>query len=146
MSAGGIDAASVEVDNAPCLAARENDASVKGVAVLPVEQAETPQEIERMALRRQVTAQARAGGVTNPQVLDRGGIVQSAVLKIVQRLGVAIQLLLIESGGLLEHGGRVGWRSALLLEISEALVEGQMAGQLDKAKEVATLAAAVTVK
>ena len=34
----------------------------------------------------------------------------------------------------------------MLLEISEALAEGQMAGQLDKAKEVAALAAAVTVK
>ena len=43
-----------------------------------------------------MTAQARAGGVADPQVFDRGGIVQSALLKIVQRLGVAIELLLIE--------------------------------------------------
>ena len=58
---------------------------------------------------------------------------QSALPKIAQCLGVAIELLLIESGGLFEHGGRVGWRSALLLEVSKALAEGQMAGQLDKA-------------
>src|SRR5262249_21440038 len=108
MSAGGIDAAAVEVDNAPCLAARENDAPVKGVAVLGVEQAETSQEMERMALRREMTAQARAGGVADPQFFDRGGIVQSALLQIVQRLGVAIELLLIESGGFLEHNGRGG--------------------------------------
>ncbi len=146
MSEGGIDTAAVEVDDASCLATREDDAPVKGVAALRVEQAETPQEIERIALSCEMTAQARAGGVADPQVLDRGGIVQSALLKIVQRLGVAIELLLIESGGLLQHGGRVGWRSALLLEVSEALAEGQMAGQLDKAKEVAALAAAVTVK
>ena len=34
----------------------------------------------------------------------------------------------------------------MLLEVSEALAEGQMVEQLDKAKEVAALAAAVTVK
>jgi hypothetical protein len=36
--------------------------------------------------------------------------VQSALPKIAQGLRVAIELLLIESGGLFEHGGRVGWR------------------------------------
>ena len=34
----------------------------------------------------------------------------------------------------------------MLLEVSEALAEGQMVEQLDKANEVAALAAAVTVK
>ena len=74
MSAGGIDAAAVEVDNAPCLAARENDAPVKGIAALWVEQAQTPQEMERMALSREMTAQAGAGGVTDPQFFDGSGI------------------------------------------------------------------------
>jgi hypothetical protein len=72
--------------------------------------------------------------------------VQSALFQIVQRLGVAIELLLIKSGGLLEHISRVGGRSALLLEASEALAEGQLAEQLDKAKEIAALATTVTVK
>ena len=120
----------------PALAAREDDAPVEGVAALRVEQAETPQEIERIALSREMTAQARAWGVADPQFFDRGGVVQSALPKIAQCLGVAIELLLIESGGLFEHGGRVGWRSALLLEVSEALAEGKMAGQLDKAQEI----------
>ena len=34
----------------------------------------------------------------------------------------------------------------MLLEVSEALAEGQMAGPLDKAKEIAALAATVTVE
>lgn len=34
----------------------------------------------------------------------------------------------------------------MLLEVSQALAEGQMAGQLDKANEIAALAAAVTVE
>src|SRR5687768_1600831 len=108
MSEGGIDAAAVEVDDASALAARKDDPSVKGVAALRVEQTETPQEMERIALSREMTAQTRAGCVTNPQIFDRSEIVQSALPKIVQRLGVAMELLLIESGGLLEHGGRVG--------------------------------------
>src|SRR5437867_6929496 len=91
-------------------------------------------------------AQAPAGGVTNPQLLDRDGIVQSALLQIVLGLGVAIELLLIERRGLLQDGVRVGGSSTLLLEVSEALAEGQMAGQLDKAQEIAALAATVTVE
>jgi hypothetical protein len=34
----------------------------------------------------------------------------------------------------------------LLFDVGEALAEGQMAGQLDKANEIASLAATVTVK
>jgi len=51
MSEGGTDTAAVEVNNASALAAREDDAPVEGVAALRVEQTETPQEIERIALR-----------------------------------------------------------------------------------------------
>src|SRR5215471_1425959 len=91
-------------------------------------------------------AQAAAGGVANPQFLDRGGIVQPALLEIVESLGVAIELVLIESGGLLQHGGRVGVRSTELFEISKAFAKGQMAGQLNEAQKIAALTAAVTVE
>src|SRR5207237_1659261 len=91
--------------------------------------------------------QASTRGIADAQFLDRGGIVQSALLQILQRLGVPIELLLIKSGGLLKHGGRIGWRSTVLLEVSEALAEGQLAGQLDKAQEIAAaLAATVAVE
>lgn len=94
----------------------------------------------------EMPAQVPAGGVADAQFLDQGGIVHSALPQIVQRLRVAIELLLIEGGGLLEHISRVSARSALLLEVSEALAEGQMAGQLEQAQEIAALAATVTVK
>src|SRR6266481_2535948 len=93
-----------------------------------------------------MATQVPAGGVADAQFSDHGGIVQSALLQIVQRLGVAIELLLIESRGSLEHCGRVSCKSALLLEVSDTLAEGKMTGQLDKAKEIAALSATVTVK
>src|SRR5215469_2854311 len=93
-----------------------------------------------------MSAQAPAGSITNPQFLDRGGIVQSALVQIVECLGMAIELVLIESGGLLQNGGRVGGRSTLLLEVSEALAKGKMAGQLNKAQKIAALTATVTVE
>ena len=146
MGEGGNDTATVEVDDASALAAREDDTSVESVAALWVEQAETPQEIEGIALRREMTAQAPARSIADSQFFDQSRIAQSSLLKITQCLGVALELLLIESGGLLEHGGRVGWKSALLLEVSDTLAKRQMTGQLDKANEIAALAATVTVE
>jgi hypothetical protein len=93
-----------------------------------------------------MTAQAPAGSIADPQFFDQSRIAQSSLLQIAQCLGVAIELLLIESRGSLEHGGRVGWNSALLLEVSDTLAKGQMPGQLHKANEIAALAATVTVK
>lgn len=99
-----------------------------------------------MALSGEMPAQASTGSVADAHFLDQGGVAQSALVQIAQRLGVATELLLIESGGLLEHIRRVSGRSALLFEVEEALTKGQMAGQLDKAQEIATLAATVTVE
>jgi len=93
-----------------------------------------------------MTAQAPAGSIADPQFFDQSRIAQSSLLEIAPCLGVAIELLLIESGGLLQHGGRVSCKSALLLEVGETLAEGKMTGQLDKAKEIAALSATVTVK
>ena len=104
------------------------------------------QEIARIALRREMSAQAPAGGITDSQFFDQDGIAQSSLLEIAPCLGVAIELLLIESGGLLQHSGRVSCKRTLLLEVSETLAEGQMTGQLDKAKEIAALTATVTVE
>lgn len=124
MSENGSDTAAVEVDDTPALAAREDDTPIEGVAALRIEQAETPQELARIALSGEMTAQGPARGIADPQFIDQGRIAQSSLLKIAPCFGVAIELLLIESGGLLQHGGRVGGRSTFLLKIGETLVEG----------------------
>jgi len=146
MGEGDAGTAAVEVNDTSALAAREDDALVESIVALRIEQAETPQEIERITLSGEMPAQAPPRGITDAQFFDQGKIAQSSLLKIAECLGVAIELLLIESDGLLEHGGRVGGRSALLLEVNEAFAKGQMTGQLDKANEIAALSATVTVK
>src|SRR5437016_7526550 len=128
MGEGDAGTAAVEINDTSASAAREDDAPVESVAALWVEQAETLQEIARITLSGEMPAQAPTRGITDAQFFDQGEIVQSALLQIVQRLWVTIQLLLIEGSGLLEHISRVSERNALLLEVSEALAKRQMAG------------------
>ena len=146
MSDGCSDAAAVEVNHASTLTAGEDDAPVEGIVALPVEQTEMLQEIGRIALSGEIPAQASTGGVADAHFFDQHGIMQSALLQIAPRLGVAIALLLIKSGGFLEHSGRIGCSSTVLLEVSEALAEGQLPEQLNKAQEIATLATTVAVE
>ena len=127
MGEGGSDTAAVEVDDASTLAAWDDDAPVEGVTALRVKQAETPQEIARIALSDEMTAQAPARGIADAQFFDQGRIAQSALRKIALRFSEAMELLLIEGGGLLEHGGGVAGRSALLFEVGETLAERKMA-------------------
>ena len=71
---------------------------------------------------------------------------QSAPVEIAQCFGVVIELLPIESGSRLKHGGSIDYRSSLRIEIGEALAERQPARQLDKANQVSALSAAVAVE
>jgi hypothetical protein len=70
----------------------------------------------------------------------------STLFEILQRLGVMMELLLIESGSLLEHSSRIGWRSTVLFEVNEALAERQLARQLDKAQQIAAPTTTVAVE
>ena len=96
---------------------------------------------------REMTAQAPAGGVADLQFFDQGGIVQSALVEITASLRgsdpVAVDRKR-QSARALQR--RVVRRSGLLIQVGEALAEGQMAGQLDKANQIAALAAAVAVE
>ena len=56
-----------------------------------------------MTLRGQMSAQAPAGRITDAEFPDQSRIMHSAPVEIIERLGTAIQLLLIERRGLLEH-------------------------------------------
>jgi len=70
----------------------------------------------------------------------------SAAVEIAHRFGVVIELPLIESSSLFQHRSRIDCRTGLQIEAGEALAEGQMAGQLNKANQVSALPAAVAVE
>ena len=54
-----------------------------------------------------MTAQTPAGRVPDLELPDQGGIVQTTLVEIAQCLGVVIELLPIESGGLFKYRSRV---------------------------------------
>jgi hypothetical protein len=118
---------------------------VEGVVALGVDKAGVPQQIEGIALGEEVTPQVPAGGITDLQLPDQSGVMESTLFQIPSRLWAVIELLLIESGSLPQHGGGVRPR-ALLFEVGEALAEGEVLGQLHKANQIAALTATMAVK
>src|ERR1017187_5077242 len=127
MRESGSGTAAVEVDDAPILVTREDDALVEGVVTRGVDQAETLKQIEGVAFCREIAAQVSARGIADPQFTNQVRIMQSALFQISQRLGVMLELLLIEIGGLLQHGGWIfPW--SLRIEICDALAKGQASG------------------
>ena len=70
MGEGSADAAAVEVDDVFSLKQRENDALVKSVGSVYVQQAGLSQQIEGITLCREMTTQISAGGVSDIESLD----------------------------------------------------------------------------
>src|SRR3954470_22774480 len=89
--------------------------------------------------------QVSAGSITDADLLDQGGIVQTALLQIPDRFRVAVELELIEGGRLLQQRGN-GSGCEFLFEKRHRLVERQIEEELDKADQVSTAAAAVAVE
>ena len=118
------DAATVEVDDVLALTQRKHDALIEGVRTASVDEAKPSQHIERMTLRRQIPAQGSARCIADAEFPEQCRIMHSAPVEIVDRLGAAIQLLLIERRGLLEHSAGISFRSDLRIETGQALAEG----------------------
>ena len=110
------------------LTQREDDALVKSIRALRVQQTGLPQQIEGITLCREMPAQTSAGGIADLQFLDQRRIVHSALTEITPRLGAMIELLLIESRGLYKHSRGVRLSDSRRIQISQALAEGQMVG------------------
>jgi hypothetical protein len=62
-----------------------------------------PQQIEGITLRREMTAQTSARGITDLEFLDQDRIFETTLVEIAQCLGVVIELLAIKSRGLYKH-------------------------------------------
>ena len=120
----GADTATVEVKVMAVLVDREHDALVKGIASLRADEADVPQQLQRVPLSCEMTPQIPAGSVADLQFLDHNRIVHSALFEIPQRLRVVRELPLIEGSRVLQQVSRVSW-SDLRFEMSEALAEGE---------------------
>jgi len=124
MGERGADAAAVEVDDVLALAQRKHDALIESIRAPRVDEAEPSQHIERMTLRRQISAQGSTMCVADAEFPDQCRIMHSAPVEIVEHLGEKTQLLLIERRGLLEHSAGISFRSDLRIEAGQALAEG----------------------
>ena len=72
MGEGRADAAAVEVDDVLALTQREDDALIKSIRALRVDQTGCPQQFEGITLRCEMTAQISAGRIADARVLESG--------------------------------------------------------------------------
>src|SRR5438874_11745214 len=123
--------AAVESDDLAVLPARQNDTPAEGITAVPIDQADSQQQVERRAPGREMSPQVPAGRIADAEFLDQCGIVQAAVLQIAHRLRMPLKLELIKGSRLLQQPGNCS-RRELLLEVSHRLAEWQIEAELDK--------------
>src|SRR5438128_128509 len=92
-----------------------------------------------------MSPQVSAGGIADAQFFDEGGIAQPALLQIPHRLGMAVELQLVESGGFFQHVAVVGRRN-VLPDVCDALAEREVLGELDKPDQITAAAATIAVE
>ena len=85
------------------------------------------QSIQRIALGCQMTAQISGGSIADAQFFDEGGIAQPALVEIVDRFGMPVELELVGGSRRLHHSAIVRGRD-LPLEEGETLAEGEPRG------------------
>ena len=101
---------------------------IQSIRAVCVDQANSSQQGEGITLRGEIATQVSAGGIADAQLLDQSRIMKSALMQIPQRLGIVIQLLLIEGGRLLEQRSRISFCTRLRIQAGDALRERQAAG------------------
>lgn len=80
-------------------------------------------------------------------MLDQIGIVEAALGQIVNGFGVAMELELIEGGGLVQQPGRGNWRRAQFpLQMTNTFTERETQRKLQEANEVTAAPAAVAIE
>src|ERR1700677_3022579 len=126
MGEGRAGAAAVKVDDALALTQREDDALIKSIRALCVDKTGCAQKFEGITLRCEMTTQISAGRIADAQFSNQGRMVNSEIPEKAARLRIPIQLVLIESGRLFEDCDCFFFPSGWWIEISEAVVEGQM--------------------
>jgi hypothetical protein len=143
MREGIANAAAIQVDDVILLTAGEDNAAAKSIGALRSNQARIEQTFQGVAEGLQVRAQVAAAGIANTEFLDEPGIMHTAPGQIIHAFAMAMQLELVEAGGMSEQL-RSG--SEFFRKVRDTLAEGKMVREFDKADEIATAPTAVTVE
>ena len=93
----------------------------------------------------QVSSQASPRGTTDAEFLDQVGIPQAPLVEVLDRFPVAVELELVEGGGLVQQLGLAA-EEYLLFQMSDGLLEAEAEIQLHKANKVAAASATVAVE
>jgi hypothetical protein len=138
--------ASIQIDRTTSIKAGKHDTTIEGILAL-MHKAKLMQSFSRISQPVHVSIEHSSGSVSDGELFDQFGVLHSAIVKIVDGLGMAAELLLIKVDGfsksVIISELRLG---ELLLQIGKSFTEREIQGKLDKAYEVAALAAAVAIE
>ena len=103
MGRGVADRAAIEVHATSVLiAASKHHAPAEAVAALGIDEPRLEQPIHTITACSEAPPERSAGGVANAQLLDQIGIAEAALDQVMSGFGVAMELELIEGGGLVQ--------------------------------------------
>jgi hypothetical protein len=115
------------------------------IPALVVDQPRLPQQIERIAQASQMSPQIAARSIAEAQFLYQVRILQTSILQILDRFGMAVELHLVKGGGSREQLG-LRSQSDFLFQTDEALAEGEVLGKLHKADQVTATLTSVAIE
>ena len=135
--------AAIKIDGAASLPAREHDPAIERV-LARMDQPGSDQQVCRISPFDQVAVEHSTRSVSDGELLDQSRILHAPALQVIYRLAMLLELLPVEVDGFSQRvlGAGLG-RAQQLFQRSDGLGKGEMLRPLDKAKEVAALAAAV---
>jgi len=112
-----------------------------------MDEPEPPQQVRRITLPGQVAIEHSSGCVSDGELFDQSWIAHATAVKVIARLGMPTELLLIEVDRFSKSFilPRLG-QTEVSSQMSDRFVKRQIPGKLDKANEVAATAATVAVE
>src|SRR5215469_13313939 len=143
MGGSMAEAAAVQVHDAILVPTGEGHALAQNLAALGIDQPDLAHPFRGVAKGLEVRTQACAARIADAEFLNELRITYATLGQILYALAMTMQFQLVESSGL---GEQLGTRSELFGQVSDALMEREMARQFDKANQVAAPPTAVTEK
>jgi len=91
-------------------------------------------------------AQAAARSISEPQFTEDSRIPKPPLMKVVESLLMAVQLVLVKSHGIVEQVVVAGDLGQFLLEARDAVMERQVEVDLHESNQIAAVSAAMAIE